>query len=53
MDRFRSGSGNANYLVEDEEDLRGRFVQSNRGMVRTRLILMYNVSKKSFYTYES
>jgi hypothetical protein len=44
-DRFRGGSGNTNYLVEDERDLRGRFVQSNRGMVRTRLILTYIVSK--------
>jgi hypothetical protein len=51
-DRFRGGSGNANYLVEDEEDLRRRFVQSNRGMVRTRLILMYIVLRGSFYIYE-
>jgi hypothetical protein len=30
-DRFRGGSGNANYLVEDEEDFRGGLFVSNQG----------------------
>jgi hypothetical protein len=38
---------------EDEEVFRGGSFECDRGMVRTRLILKYNVSKRSFYIYES
>jgi hypothetical protein len=55
MLRIALGAAPATQTIsfEDEEVLRGGSFECDRGMVRTRLILKYNVSKRSFYTYES
>jgi hypothetical protein len=51
-DRFMGGSGNSNYLVEDDKILRGGSFEGNRGVYRTRLNLAYNVPMSLFYIYE-